>query len=89
MKRTLALGMLTALLAAACATTSPPEERKVAANAAGQKTDVACVNETGSRIKQKPGECISNGRTYSQEELERTGSIDTAEALRRLDPSIQ
>jgi hypothetical protein len=28
------------------------------------------------------------GRSYSQDELERTGAIDTAEALRLLDPSF-
>lgn len=35
-------------------------------------------------------DCVSaNGRVYSRSDLERTGAIDVADALRRLDPAIR
>lgn len=54
-----------------------------------------CVRETGSRIParhsvRRDGGCLPvNGRSYSREELERTGETDIADALRRLDPAIR
>jgi hypothetical protein len=89
MKRTLAVSLLAAALAlaAGCATT-PPAERQVAASATKPASTALCVQETGSRIKQKPGECIGAGRTYSQEDLERTGAFTSAEALEKLDPGL-
>ncbi|MDP3294913.1 MAG: hypothetical protein Q8M37_09245 [Nevskia sp.] len=48
-----------------------------------------CVRDTGTRIKPKKGSCVGlAGRSYSAEELSRTGDINPADALRRLDPSI-
>lgn len=32
--------------------------------------------------------CAAMGRSYSREDLERTGAIDLADALRQLDPAI-
>lgn len=57
--------------------------------------DRRCLRETGSRISarrsaRRDGGCLPvNGRSYSQEELQRTGAVDIADALRRLDPSIR
>jgi hypothetical protein len=48
--------------------------------------DPACVT-TASRIPADSA-CSSSGRSYSNEDLERTGKISAAEALRQLDPSI-
>lgn len=59
-----------------------------------------CMRHTGSRIvaaqnmraeKQgKPQRCASGpGRVYSSDELDRTGHINLAEALRSLDTSIR
>lgn len=59
-----------------------------------------CMRHTGSRIvvaenmraeKQgKPQRCANGpGRVYSSDELDRTGHINLAEALRSLDPSIR
>ena len=64
------------LLAAACAGTPPQQQ--------AQKDSPYCLKETGSRI---PGQC-SHGRSVSREELERTGSADTGEALSRRVPGI-
>jgi hypothetical protein len=59
-----------------------------------------CMRHTGSRIvaaqnmraekEGKPQRCASGpGRVYSSEELDRTGHINLADALRSLDPSIR
>src|SRR5687767_10167521 len=98
MKATLAI-LVTAVVAAAagCATSSSPADAaRIAADASKPTTfDKACVQDTGSRIKPAKGDetkaanCMQPGSTYSKEELERTGEIDTGRALRQLDPRIQ
>ena len=65
--------------------------------------DRNCLRQTGSRIvargnatrsasdrTDKHGKrCVAaNGRVYSREDIERTGEIDLAAALRKLDPAI-
>jgi len=53
------------------------------------ETPINCLRETGSRIAPKKGECLPvAGRTYSRDELGRTGRQSTGDALRQLDPSI-
>lgn len=56
--------------------------------------DTHCLKKTGSRIAPRADKqgrkCVSaNGRSYSKEDLDRTGEIDLADALRRLDPAIR
>lgn len=64
---------------------------------AGTGVDRFCLKETGSHIpvasrvsgNREHRRCTgANGRVYTREEIERTGEVDLAEALRRLDPSI-
>ena len=51
--------------------------------------DRNCLRETGSLIRARKGECLPvTGRSYSGDELRRTGTPDTARALQMLDPSI-
>ena len=51
--------------------------------------DRVCLRETGSLIRAKPGHCLPvTGRSYSGDELRRTGSPNNARALQMLDPSI-
>ena len=51
--------------------------------------DRNCLQSTGSLIPAKKGECLPvAGRSYSEQELRRSGAIDTAHALQMLDPSI-
>lgn len=51
--------------------------------------DRGCLQSTGSLIPPRKGECLPvAGRSYSEQELRRTGAIDTAHALQMLDPSI-
>jgi hypothetical protein len=85
--RVLGLGAITALLAAGCAT-APPGEAKLASSTPKAKADASefCVRETGSRIKPSKDQCLQSGRTYTRDDLDRTGATDAADALRRLDP---
>jgi putative hemolysin len=86
---------------AACATqpsagTTAAETR--AASASAQPDDRYCLRRTGTRIDLRRNDrsgdsdkqCIAaGGRVYTREDLERTGEIDIADALRKLDPAIQ
>jgi hypothetical protein len=47
-----------------------------------------CVQGTGSRIPEKAGQCAGVGRSYSGEELKRTGQTSPGDALSMLDPAI-
>jgi outer membrane receptor for ferrienterochelin and colicin len=68
---------VTAAALAACATTTPATRTAAA----------GCLeNSTASRI---PKQCSASPvRTYSQEDVQRTGQTDVANALKMLDPSI-
>jgi len=64
-----------------------------AANAK-RTSNVGCVKDTGTNIRPrdpKTGKalCIGPGRSYSREQIDRTGQTDLADALRRLDPSVR
>ncbi len=52
-----------------------------------------CIQYTGTRITTRDMEgrdCVAaNGRVYTREDLRRTGEIDIADALRKLDPAIR
>lgn len=47
-----------------------------------------CLAATGSRIRRSGDDCRQPGRSYSRDDIDRTGSVDLADALQRLDPSI-
>ena len=57
-----------------------------------EPADRSCLRHTGSRlIGRDRGDhkcAMATGRAYSREDLNRTGSTDLADALRRLDPAI-
>ena len=52
--------------------------------------DRNCIRDTGSLIPAKKGQCLqaATGRSYSRQDLQNTGAINNAQALRMLDPSI-
>jgi hypothetical protein len=86
MWKALLLGTCTAALLAACAAAPPAPDVVVGRTAAAPRLN--CLT-TGTRITLKEGECAAvAGRVYTQDDLQRTGAIDTAQALRMLDPSI-
>ena len=66
---------------------------------AARDADRYCLRDTGTHIsshlysKSRDGRkfdnCVNaNGRVYTRADIERTGAFTTADALRRLDPSI-
>jgi hypothetical protein len=85
MAKLVLIGLAALPLVTACATTSPPRT-DLTPDVARSET---CLR-TGTRIALKDGECASvPGRSYSKDDLDRTGAITVDEALRLLDPSIQ
>lgn len=52
--------------------------------------DRNCVQDTGSHIPPAKGKCLPvAGRSYSHEDIQRTGQQDIGQALQQLDPSVQ
>jgi hypothetical protein len=71
-----------------CATT-PAAHGNTALASADSKAPSPCVRDSASRIPARPGECSTVlGRSYSQEEIYRTGHEDVGRALQDLDPAI-
>jgi hypothetical protein len=69
----------------ACATQPAAQSPPTAANAA--TATAGCANNDRSPSADKT--CAAPGAVYTQDQLRKTGVIDnTADALRRLDPSI-
>ena len=94
MARNLILGVLVAAAAFGCATTQKsPADASAAAGSikSASLAEQHCVRDTGSHIKRADDKPCSNqpGTSHSSQELEDTGRIDTADALRQLDPRIQ
>jgi hypothetical protein len=98
MKR-LALSLLLALSAFAVQAQVPvPAEEAAPAHAAEEATvitpadtaklDNGCVRETGTRLKRRDqrGCTGSPGQSYSRADIDATGAVDTADAIRKLSP---
>ena len=103
MKRLLAAGVLGAAAFAVSAEPPVQSEADARAQAqleaeaeaeVQKDADRNCMRYTGTHIqtramREKGKDCvIAHGRVYSREDLERTGELDIADALRRLDTSI-
>ena len=86
MMKSVALGAL-ALVLGACATAPVSPDKTTVANA---KPPAGCVGQTATRIPVKDGStaCAGFGRTYTQDDLNKTGYWDLGRALPFLDPSI-
>ena len=49
----------------------------------------ACIRETGSHIPPPKGQCLPvAGNSYSQQDIQRTGTANIGQALQMLDPSV-
>jgi hypothetical protein len=46
------------------------------------------LTDTGSRISPTPPKCRGFGRSYSGDDIQRTGQTSAADALALLDPSV-
>ena len=77
----LAAGILASF--AAIGADAPPQPEKHSAAA----ENPSCLTHTGSRIGGK-GKCRGSGRSYTSDDLKRTGASTVAGALPLLDPSI-
>jgi hypothetical protein len=69
-----------------CATTAENAKAKPAVAAATVK-DPSCLTATGSQVT-GASKCRGFGRSYSSEDIARTGSTSAGDALALLDPSI-
>jgi len=86
MWKALFLGTCTAALLAGCAAAPRAPDTIVSSTARAPRFN--CLT-TGTRITLKEGECSNvAGRVFSQDDLQRTGATNPAEALRLLDPSF-
>lgn len=60
---------------------------------AKEAEDRNCLQYTGSRLiraDSKGRKCANaTGRSYSKEDIDRTGAVDLRDALRKLDPAVQ
>ena len=96
----LALGVGSAFAQTATVTTIDDKGKAdsiaVAQTPAEKSADSYCLHETGSHLRStrhakgdKATDCANAiGRAYTREDIERTGSVTTGDALRHLDPSI-
>jgi hypothetical protein len=102
MKR-LMISLLGALAFTAAAQTAPTQnspamDASTATQADAKKplNDAYCLHHTGTRItsrtertdNRKAHTCNAIGRAYTRDDLDRTGEINIADALRKLDPAI-
>jgi hypothetical protein len=79
-------GLLGGFIVVGCAVT--PHESKPAINAPqAAVTDPTCLDGTGTRLPAKSAQC-STGRSYSHDDITRTGATNPGEALQLLDPSV-
>lgn len=74
------------------ATTAQPAPKDQVAKK-DEVSDRNCLKETGSRLVTRPDskgrKCVNaTGRSYTKEDMDRTGAIDLQDALRRLDPAV-
>ena len=76
----------------------PEEAARSRAKDSRKADDRFCIEQTGSRVtaarnarsRGDQKDCVAaGGRVYTREDIERTGSTDIKDALRRLDPSIR
>ena len=84
-------GASTMLLAQGSPTSPPSTElsSQQPTQQAARPNERNCIRETGSHIPAKKGQCLPvNGRSYSQQDLQRTGEPELGRALQKLDPSI-
>ena len=97
------LGLVCAASAQTAAPAQPTDPQTTAPTEASAKEDKAdakkdeladrnCLQYTGSRLiraDSKGRKCANaTGRSYSKEDIDRTGALDLRDAIRRLDPAV-
>jgi len=78
---------------AAALETTEDQQQAADKQARDDMADRNCLKYTGSRLisADRHGRKCANapGRAYTRDDLERTGAVDLADALRMLDPAIR
>jgi len=69
-----------------CASTAPNATSKPAVSAATVKNP-NCLTDTGDRLA-GTSKCRGYGRSYSSQDIDRTGQTNAADALALLDPAV-
>jgi hypothetical protein len=59
-----------------------------AERSAALRTEPTCLTATGNPAASATGTCRAYGRSYSDDDIRRTGATTVGEALQLLDPSI-
>jgi hypothetical protein len=72
----------------ACTTLAPTSEAAKSPAVATAKRPIGCVGDTATRIRMSDRDCAGFGRTYTQEDLLRSGATTPGRALSLLDPSL-
>ena len=85
MKFTICLAGAAGFILCGCVT-SASNSKQPASTA--QVSDPHCLTETGSRISAGKSNCRGFGRSYSGDDVSKTGQTSAAGALGLLDPSI-
>lgn len=90
---TAASGLAAFAASAQSAPAADPQAKPAEASADGQTprpiSDRHCLRHTGSLIRAGKRGCNPvAGRAYDRDDIDRTGAIDLADALRRLDPAV-
>jgi hypothetical protein len=81
------LGMIVAgLVVAGCAATARNAKQSAERPAAAERTDPTCLTATGNPAAS--GACRGYGRSFSSDDIRRTGATTVGDALPLLDPSI-
>jgi len=74
------------LVALGAANIATADDSKPASNEGVKRT---CMHYTGTRLNMKPDQCsTSPGRSYSKEDMDRTGHSTVSGALRNMDPTV-
>jgi hypothetical protein len=55
---------------------------------ASAQNDPTCLADTGSRLPPGKSGCRGTGRSYTSEDILRTGQTDAGDALAHMDPSV-
>lgn len=84
MIKKLLLGVALSACVAGCAHMSSPAQAQVAS-----APPAGCVYPgTATRLPEPASRCAAFGRSWSQDDLQRTGKPDVGQALQMLDPAV-
>jgi hypothetical protein len=88
LKSSLLAACLLGSVAFATAVSFADDAKPAAAKPKPDKPTVGCTQETGSRLPPKKDSCAGVGRSYSRDDIDRTGAVTAGGALRLMDPSV-